>query len=404
MTTTDVHDTVPPASPGPTHVLRRVRTGRVGAGVAGGLGRYFNVDPVLFRVLFATSAFFGGAGILAYLLAWAAIPEEGTERAPIDGWMAALRRRRIPVWVVVAIAGLLLCTLAFSWWVPGPFFVVLVITILLVAFHGRRQWQSGMHGDPHGGAAPPPVAPDGTVNLTKTTPDAGPDTGRPGWVDDAYAWFRESRAAARERKRRARPVELATLVVLAITLATLALVDSVTGIPIQTYFWTSVGIIVAGLLVGAVIRRFPAAISFLLPPLVVGVLAFAGSHASFHDGMGKRTWTPTVTPSSQYRLAFGQGILDLRSLPTQTEAKTVRITAGAGQVRLIVPKRANVTVEANVHIGQIEVHNGLGDNQQRTGDGGVGVNRTVAPPTNAAGAPLTISIHLADGQIDIDRR
>ena len=99
MTTSDTSAATPPPPPPPTaRRLRRSRTDRVGAGVASGLGDYFGLDPVLFRVLFATSAFFGGAGILAYLLAWAAIPEEGTEHAPIDGWIGALRRRRVPVW------------------------------------------------------------------------------------------------------------------------------------------------------------------------------------------------------------------------------------------------------------------------------------------------------------------
>src|SRR5262249_31355461 len=62
----------PPAAP---RQLRRSDSNRVAAGVAGGLGEYFAVDPVLFRVLFAVTAFFGGAGILAYVIAWAAIPE-----------------------------------------------------------------------------------------------------------------------------------------------------------------------------------------------------------------------------------------------------------------------------------------------------------------------------------------
>ncbi|MDQ1461292.1 MAG: hypothetical protein QOI08_2776, partial [Actinomycetota bacterium] len=51
--------TAPPPPPGgrrPQRLLRRSRTDRVGAGVAGGLGEYFSVDPVLFRVLFATAA------------------------------------------------------------------------------------------------------------------------------------------------------------------------------------------------------------------------------------------------------------------------------------------------------------------------------------------------------------
>ena len=57
----------PPGSPPPVgpRLLRRSDRNRVAAGVAGGLGEYFGVDPVLFRVLFAVGAFFGGAGILA---------------------------------------------------------------------------------------------------------------------------------------------------------------------------------------------------------------------------------------------------------------------------------------------------------------------------------------------------
>ncbi len=37
----------------------------------------FGVDPTLVRVIFAVLAFFGGIGVVAYLVAWALIPEEG---------------------------------------------------------------------------------------------------------------------------------------------------------------------------------------------------------------------------------------------------------------------------------------------------------------------------------------
>src|ERR1700759_278062 len=107
MTTTEPYTPTPPSAP-PRRQLRRSRNDRVGAGVAGGLGEYFDVDPVLFRVLFATAAFFGGAGVLAYLLAWAAIPEQGTAHAPIDGFVHGLRRRRIPVWLVAIAVGVLI--------------------------------------------------------------------------------------------------------------------------------------------------------------------------------------------------------------------------------------------------------------------------------------------------------
>lgn len=37
-------------------------------GVCGGLGEYFEVDPLLFRIAFVILAFGGGGGILIYLL------------------------------------------------------------------------------------------------------------------------------------------------------------------------------------------------------------------------------------------------------------------------------------------------------------------------------------------------
>ena len=45
------------------------------AGVAGGLAEYFDIDPVLIRVLFVVGIFLGG-GILAYIILWIVIPEE----------------------------------------------------------------------------------------------------------------------------------------------------------------------------------------------------------------------------------------------------------------------------------------------------------------------------------------
>ena len=45
-------------------------------GVCGGMGVYFDVDPVLLRVLWAVCFFIGGVGLLAYIIAWIIIPEE----------------------------------------------------------------------------------------------------------------------------------------------------------------------------------------------------------------------------------------------------------------------------------------------------------------------------------------
>ncbi|MBE1485039.1 phage shock protein PspC (stress-responsive transcriptional regulator) [Plantactinospora soyae] len=61
----------------PYKQLRRPTTDRMIAGVASGLGRYFNVDPTLVRVIFAGIAVLtGGLGLLAYPVMWFLMPEE----------------------------------------------------------------------------------------------------------------------------------------------------------------------------------------------------------------------------------------------------------------------------------------------------------------------------------------
>jgi phage shock protein C len=55
--------------------LRRSRRDRVLGGVCGGIGRYLDVDPVLLRVAAVALALSGGVGVLAYVIAWVAIPE-----------------------------------------------------------------------------------------------------------------------------------------------------------------------------------------------------------------------------------------------------------------------------------------------------------------------------------------
>lgn len=55
--------------------LNRSVKNKVIGGVAGGLGEYFNIDPVLVRVLFVVSVIFHGAGILAYIILWIVLPE-----------------------------------------------------------------------------------------------------------------------------------------------------------------------------------------------------------------------------------------------------------------------------------------------------------------------------------------
>ena len=57
-------------------VKRLYRSGKnkILGGVCGGLGDYFEVDPTLVRILWILFLFAGGAGLLAYLIAWFIVP------------------------------------------------------------------------------------------------------------------------------------------------------------------------------------------------------------------------------------------------------------------------------------------------------------------------------------------
>jgi phage shock protein PspC (stress-responsive transcriptional regulator) len=68
------------------------------AGVCAGLGEYFDIDPVFFRLFFLVSLFFGGIGALIYLLLWIMAPEKpGAEgaRAPAAGLHLSRADRKI---------------------------------------------------------------------------------------------------------------------------------------------------------------------------------------------------------------------------------------------------------------------------------------------------------------------
>jgi len=56
--------------------LYRSRTQKVFGGVCGGLGEYFNLDPVLIRVVFVILVFLHGFGLLMYLIMLIIVPQK----------------------------------------------------------------------------------------------------------------------------------------------------------------------------------------------------------------------------------------------------------------------------------------------------------------------------------------
>jgi phage shock protein C len=60
----------------PPKRLFRSRTDRMIAGVCGGLASYFNIDPVIVRVIAVVALIAGLGGLLAYIILWIVVPEE----------------------------------------------------------------------------------------------------------------------------------------------------------------------------------------------------------------------------------------------------------------------------------------------------------------------------------------
>jgi phage shock protein PspC (stress-responsive transcriptional regulator) len=53
-------------------------------GVCGGLGAYFNIDPIIIRILFVVLFFLGGASVLVYIILWIVIPKAQTAAQKLE--------------------------------------------------------------------------------------------------------------------------------------------------------------------------------------------------------------------------------------------------------------------------------------------------------------------------------
>lgn len=62
---------------GPGKSLRRSRSNRMVAGVCGGLGEFFGINPLWFRIAFLIALIPGGVpGLLLYAIMWIVIPKD----------------------------------------------------------------------------------------------------------------------------------------------------------------------------------------------------------------------------------------------------------------------------------------------------------------------------------------
>ena len=112
-----------------TKNLQRSRENRIVAGILGGIGEHFKVDPTLVRIVFAVLLLSSGfALILLYLILWFVIPEAPQEEAGKQNGKYASRVRAVKIFVIivvalVAISGILVCAKFFyhNVMVPWPY-------------------------------------------------------------------------------------------------------------------------------------------------------------------------------------------------------------------------------------------------------------------------------------------
>jgi phage shock protein C len=67
-----------------TKRLYRSREDKIVAGVCGGMGEYFNVDPVWIRLIFVLLTIVDGAGILIYVVCWILMPLNPGQKPTTD--------------------------------------------------------------------------------------------------------------------------------------------------------------------------------------------------------------------------------------------------------------------------------------------------------------------------------
>ena len=121
--------------------LERPADDRMIAGVAAGLGRYFDLTPTVFRLAFVVLTLLGGAGILIYVAAVLVMPKEGEDASIVERALAERREHpgRLVGLGLLALAILVVLSQASTWPSAGAawFIAVVGLVVLLVSSTGR---------------------------------------------------------------------------------------------------------------------------------------------------------------------------------------------------------------------------------------------------------------------------
>jgi phage shock protein C len=122
------------------------------AGVCGGIAEYLNIDPTLVRIAALALIFLHGIGLLAYIIAWIAMPKKPLqfEFDKIDSkpsepipMAPSPRRGLIPGIILIVIGFLILMHNTYWWWFEFeyvlPIILIVIGIILLAGMIGRKK-------------------------------------------------------------------------------------------------------------------------------------------------------------------------------------------------------------------------------------------------------------------------
>ena len=330
----------PAAAPGPRR-LKRSRDDRLIAGVCGGLGKYFGIDPVIFRVAAVALVFLGGAGALLYLAAILLVPDEGSDQE--SGRSLSQRGLAITgVVLLVVAAGAIFSHGPFHFWPAWPLGFLLLF--------GLAIWWLATAERPSGGT---------------TGGDAPRKTGQ------------------------------------RLLLGLLVLVGSAAfaiGGAIVAGAWstTAAGIAVLSVAVMVGLGAFAGfgrwlilpALAFAIP---VGVVSAAG--IDLHGGAGNREYNPVSTQQLRpsYRVGAGRLMVDVSNANLTPGDHPLKLRVGLGEAVLVVPSNVCVATKAHAGVGNVE----------RFGEshGGVDVDFDDQPPAAGTNPRIVLDADVGMGQV-----
>lgn len=393
--------------------LRRSRTDKKLAGVAGGLGQHLNIDPTILRVAFVVLAFFGGAGLLLYGVLWLVVPVEGSNHAVVT--TSASTRNAVLI-VAAAVAALLL--LGDGWGVmhfPWPL-AILALVLFLVLMNREKPvthtYNPPPPGEPGAGGAPPvdpeqvpptqPAAP--ASGGPADEPTAGPDEATQSFTSPYYGTVPPTPAPYQvqqppaPRPDRGPKLFWFTVALLAVALGALGTYDVLHGGVVDSaYPALALTIIGVMLLVGAWFGR-PGGLIALGVVATIALIGTSATHPRFANER-RVTETPTraVQVDSRYAIPAGVINLDMSNIHDvqRLDGRTVAVDANAGQIVVTLPQGVDAKVNADVSgAGQVTV---LGE--QRSGVGGVSIDRSVDAGPDAP--VMNLNLDLTVGSIEV---